>query len=282
MKTLDHIAKPKAPPIKMQGIKTKLVPFIGSHIDWDWRGRWIEPFLGSGAVLLNVRPPKALVSDSCRHIINFYKALQSECITAAGVRDYLQYEGARLLSEGDARYYYIRERFNDTENPLDFLFLNRACFNGLLRFNQRGKFNTPFCRKPERFRPAYITKICNQVQWTVEAIQAGDWEFVVADWRDVLVNVEETDFIYADPPYLGRHTDYYNRWDEMDAFELAETLKRLPCKFLYSMWVQNKFRSNTRLFDWFEGYEIATFSHYYHVGSTESLRHSIEEGLVIG
>ena len=100
--------------------------------------------------------------------------------------------------------------------------------------------------------------------------------------QHALVNVEETDFIYADPPYLGRHTDYYNRWDEMDAFELAETLKRLSCKFLYSMWVQNKFRSNTRLFDWFEGYEIATFSHYYHVGSTESLRHAIEEGLVIG
>ena len=43
--------RPQAPPLKTQGIKTKLTPFIARHIDWDWRGRWVEPFLGSGAAL---------------------------------------------------------------------------------------------------------------------------------------------------------------------------------------------------------------------------------------
>ena len=276
------VIAPKAPPIKMQGIKTKLVPFIRSHVDWDWQGRWIEPFLGSGAVLLNIAPPKALVSDSCCHLINFYKALQDETVTAATARDYLSCEGSRLLSEGEARYYYIRDRFNDSAEPLDFLFLNRACFNGLVRFNRDGKFNTPFCRKPERFRPAYVTKICNQIQWTIDVIRGKDWQFVVADWRDALDNVTAGDFVYADPPYQGRHTDYYNRWDEFEALELAHSLKQLPGRFLYSMWAQNKFRTNTRLFEWFDGYEIATYSHYYHVGSSESLRHAMEEGLVIG
>ena len=163
---LPNILKPKAPPIKTQGIKTKLVPFIARHVAWNHSagGRWVEPFLGSGAVLLNMKPPRALVADSCVPIINFYRGVQSGQITAVRVEAFLRREGERLRVEGADRYYQIRERFNSEGDPLDFLFVSRACFNGLMRFNQKGQFNTPFCKKPERFRPAYVTKICNQVQ----------------------------------------------------------------------------------------------------------------------
>ncbi len=274
--------KPKAPPIKTQGIKTKLTPFIAGHIEWDWRGRWVEPFLGSGAVLLNIRPPRALVADSCVPIVNFYQAVQNGQINAGRVEGFLRCEGERLRVEGADRYYQIRERFNNEGDPLDFLFVSRACFNGLVRFNQKGQFNTPFCKKPERFRPAYVTKICNQVQWAADTMRGRDWEFVCADWRDIVGVAEERDFIYADPPYSGRFTDFYNSWSEQDGYELAQALKGAPCRFLYSMWVENRFRRNDRLFDWFAGYEIATFSHYYHLGATESLRHAMQEGLVVG
>ena len=157
--------KPKAPPIKTQGIKTKLAPFIASRVEWDRRGRWVEPFLGSGAVLLNVRPPRALAADSCAPIINFYRALQSGQITAARVETFLQREGERLRTEGASRYYAIRERFNDTGNPLDFLFVSRACFNGLMRFNRKRAVQHAVLQKAGAVSPAYITKICNQVQW---------------------------------------------------------------------------------------------------------------------
>lgn len=60
------------PPIKCQGIKTKLVKFILSSISWHGRGRWIEPFLGSGVVLFNVQPEHALVNDINPHIIHLY------------------------------------------------------------------------------------------------------------------------------------------------------------------------------------------------------------------
>src|SRR5579871_3905387 len=68
---------PKAPPIKSQGIKTRLVPFILGNIKWDGRGRWIEPFLGSGSVLFNARPHRAFVSDTNTVIINLYRAIQT-------------------------------------------------------------------------------------------------------------------------------------------------------------------------------------------------------------
>ena len=275
-------ARPKAPPIKTQGIKTRLAAFIARHVAWDWNGVWIEPFLGSGAVLLNIQPPRALAADSCAPVINFYRELQSGGITAAGVEAFLLAEGERLRVGGEAHYYAMRDRFNDTGSPLDFLFLSRACFNGLIRFNRNGEFNTPFCKKPQRFSRAYITKICNQVRWAGNVIRGKDWEFVCNGWQNSLDNATKDDFIYADPPYAGRHADYYNQWRDADARNLAQALREAPCRFLLSSWVENVYRRNDSLFDYFPGHQIATFSHFYHLGATEKLRHEMQEGLVIG
>jgi len=272
----------QVPPIKTQGIKTKIVPLIRESIAWDRSGRWIEPFVGSAVVLLNIASDRALVGDTNRHIIDFYKALQRGELTADTVREFLEREGSHLLRDGQEHYYRIRERFNKRHDPHDFLFLNRSCFNGLMRFNKKGRFNTPFCRKPERFRPAYITKICNQVRWVANRMQGKSWEFVCADWTEILGDVRGGDFVYADPPYAGRFTDYFNSWGDDDAAQLEKRLKTLPCSFLYSMWSENKYRKNERLHQSFQEYEIRTFSHFYHLGATENLRNSMTEALVVG
>ena len=67
----NEFAKVKTPPIKCQGIKTKIIPHIIENLDWSGGGRWIEPFLGSGVVLFNIKPDRALVNDINPHIINF-------------------------------------------------------------------------------------------------------------------------------------------------------------------------------------------------------------------
>jgi len=271
-----------APPLKIQGIKTKAVPFIRNSTDWNGYGRWIEPFVGSAVVSLNIEPQAALLGDSNPHLIGFYRAVQNEIVTSDTVREFLEREGAHLLRDGEVHYYRIRERFNNGHDPHDFLFLNRACFNGLMRFNRRGRFNTPFCRKPERFRPAYVTKICNQVQWAADRMEGKAWDFVCTDWTGVLDEVNASDFVYCDPPYAGRYTDYFNSWTDEDADRLETRLKALPCPFLYSMWSENKYRRNDRLHEVFADYEIKTFSHFYHLGSTENLRNGMTEALVVG
>ncbi len=270
------------PPLKIQGIKTKAVAYIRESLNWDNKGRWIEPFLGSAVVPLNVMPDRAILGDNNPHLIDFYRAVQTGAITSSTVRDFLEHEGERLLSDGQDHYYHVRERFNNECNPLDFLFLNRACFNGLMRFNKHGHFNTPFCRKPERFRPAYVTRICNQVQQASDTMADKSWEFICADWTVTLGEAQEGDFVYCDPPYAGRFTDYYNTWTDDDAVQLESRLKGLSCPFIYSMWSENKYRRNDRLHREFVDYEIKTFSHFYHLGSTESLRNGMTEALVTG
>lgn len=269
------------PPIKCQGIKTKLVKFILSNISWNGKGRWIEPFLGSGVVLFNVQPERALLNDINPHIIRLYQMIYDGNLSPEQVRSYLTAEGKILLSKGEDYYYVVRERFNRTGDPLDFIFLNRSCFNGVIRFNSKGEFNVPFCRKRDRFRQAYVTKIVNQIFQIRNIMQGKDWEFRAGDWREVLVDVDINDFVYLDPPYIGRHTDYYQQWSEDDAADLARIARNLPCGFALSMWKENKYRLNQHIASYWDGLVERTFTHFYHVGSTENLRNSMEEALLI-
>jgi DNA adenine methylase len=278
---LPRSVRVRVPPVKSQGIKTRIVPLIMASISWDGGGRWIEPFLGSGVVALNVLPRRALLADTNLHIVAFYQAIQAGRITGDKVRAYLEREGAALAARGEAHYYAVRERFNAQGDPLDFLFLNRSCFNGLMRFNGSGGFNVPFCRKPDRFRPALITKICNQVAGIAKVLGGRDWEFRVADWRESLALAAAGDFIYADPPYAGRHTGYFNRWSDRDADDLAATLCSGAAGFACSMWLENRYRRNDHVARWFAGYPVFTSSHFYHVGPTESLRNAMQEALIV-
>ena len=280
MSFLPRKIQPKAPPIKTQGIKTKIVPLIADSIEWEGKGRWIEPFLGSGSVALNIGPKRALLADTNKHVINVFLGIQDGSICGGSVRKHLEYEGQLLFKNGEKHYYNIRNRFNESANPLDFIFLNRSCFNGLMRFNQKGFFNVPFCRKPERFRPALITKIVNQVEWARSIIANRDWKFVVQDWRKTISQVRIGDMIYCDPPYIDRHTDYYNEFTNQEADDLAQSLMKIKAEFVFSMWLENKYRKNQFVDKWFGGHFKRTMQHFYHVGAQESLRNYMIEAVI--
>ena len=151
------------PPIKCQGIKTKIVPFIKEKVDYNEAGVWIEPFVGTGVVAFNIAPQKALLCDKNPYIIALYQEIQNGNITSQVVKEFLEFHGAKLEQQGSQYYKEMRDAFNENGNPLYFLFLNRSDFNGMIRFNRHGQFNVPFCQKPNRFAKAYVTKICNQV-----------------------------------------------------------------------------------------------------------------------
>lgn len=269
------------PPIKCQGIKTKLVPLIRELVSWDGQGTWIEPFMGSGVVGFNMRPKRAIFADSNPHIIRFYDAIAKGVITAGDVRQHLTREGAVLLEEGEAHYYAIRERFNQESNPLDFLFLNRACFNGVMRFNRKGGFNVPFCRKPNRFAQAYVTKIVNQVEAMASLAVALDWQFICQPFEDTVRMAACSDFIYADPPYVGRHVDYFDSWDEAREHRLYSVLSESVAKFMLSTWEENEFRRNEFIDRLWGEFPKVNEDHFYHVGAQESNRNPMKEALVM-
>jgi DNA adenine methylase len=78
------------PPIKCQGIKTKLVLSIKSLADNQSFDRWIEPFCSSGVVAFNLQPQKALLADANIHIINFYNELKMRQVNSNLVKEFLK------------------------------------------------------------------------------------------------------------------------------------------------------------------------------------------------
>ena len=273
---------PLVPPLKCQGIKTKLVGEIRRIAARQDFQRWVEPFCGSCVVALNVQPERALLCDTNVHIIRMYQDIQAGRVTPALAREFLTAQGEKLSAGGEPYYYEVRERFNREPCSLDFLFLNRSCFNGVMRFNRKGGFNVPYCHKPERFAQAYVTKIANQIRRIAEVVAMRDWTFAATGFRETLAEVGLGDFVYADPPYAGRHVDYFNSWSEADEDDLARLLKGLPCGFILSTWHSNEFRTNAMIpKNWTcPGIHMLTREHFYHVGSSEDLRHPMMEALI--
>jgi DNA adenine methylase len=150
----------------------------------------------------------------------------------------------------------------------------------MIRFNKKGKFNVPFCRKPNRFAPAYITKICNQIQMIAEVCSYGKYRFICQNFPETVAIAEDSDVIYCDPPYIGRHVDYFNGWNEVDEQSLKSALDSSSAKFILSTWHSNEFRENVFLKTVWAEFHFLTREHYYHVGAKEKNRNPMTEALV--
>ena len=250
------------PPIKSQGIKTKLVPWINdivyrSGLDLA-HTNWIEPFFGTGVVGLNAPiGGSRYVADSNPHIINFYNGVLNGEITPQNMRTYLEYEGKILSEAGEEGYEHyrkIRNRFNSGHSPFDFIFLSRAGFNGMMRFNRRGEWNIPFCKKPNRFAPAYVTKICNQIEAAQRVIHQGHWEFHNQGFIETIAHAQAGALFYA--------------------------LQNTPAHFILSTWHHNEFRANDMMDRFWNNFNVETQEHFYQAGGHLENRHAMVEALV--
>lgn len=203
------------PPLKWAGGKRWLVPTLKNIWQHHAQRRLVEPFVGGMAVALGLQPQKALLNDLNPHLINFYRWLQKG----------LQI-GSQL--ENDSVYYYsCRERFNqlilagktDSQEAAKlFYFMNRTGYNGLCRFNNKNQFNVPFGRyKTINYTDSFLQYAPALTSWCFSSV-----DFMA-------LQLQPTDFVYADPPYDVQFTKYSAqdfRWE--DQVRLAEWLANHP------------------------------------------------------
>lgn len=275
------------PPIKSQGIKTQLVDWINDLVfrsGIQSNANWFEPFFGTGVVGFNSKLKGThVVGDTNPHIIALYNAIKDGSITSQSMRAYLEHESDLLSSAGEDGYAYyrvVKERFNKEHNSYDFVFLSRAGFNGMMRFNKKGEWNIPFCKKPNRFAPAYITKICNQIDDVGRVIKTKEWSFNNCQFEEIISRAQKGDIIYCDPPYYGRYVDYYNGWTEKDEEKLYKLLKNTNANFILSTWHHNQYRSNDMIDKYWGQFNVTTKEHFYHGGGKIENRHEMIEALV--
>ena len=281
-------------PLKYMGGKSKLLDFIKSAVPSSGvSGRWVEPFMGSGVVGLNLAmaasvSKQAVMSDTNQHVISLYQSIQNGKVTPELVTEKLVETDEKIRSTDGAYYYEIRDRFNSDHDPIDLLLLSRLCFNGLMRFNRKSGFNAPFCKNPERLTPDYIRMVAESVRGVADRLSEGDWEFRTSDYKDVLGDVKPGDLVYLDPPYVDLSTLYHNQaWNLKDEEELFEKVSNLNSSFILSTWesknsARGGYKENKCLKEiWSQRFRYITTSHRYGVGPTADTRGGVVEALVL-
>lgn len=221
------------PFLKWAGGKSALISEITKILPGSY-SKYIEPFVGGGALFFYLCPKKAVISDSNPELINCYRI----------VRDNLDELLEKLNAMPVDKEFYYHQRGLDTEQLSDldkaarFIYLNKTCYNGLYRVNKLGKFNTPFGKNPN-------ANVCNyEVLNRARLALTGSREILVGDFEEVLNKyAKKGDFVYLDPPYpsVGMYSDFkrYTKvfFNEKEHLRLAETVKKLDhegCKFILS------------------------------------------------
>ena len=168
---------------------------VSAHSDVFPReyNRYIEPFLGSGAVFFHLRPKCGVLSDKNPALIDTYDTIKTDWkkIQAALRRYAVCHEHNYYYEERD------RRRLRKHTRAAQFIYLNRTCWNGLYRVNLNGKFNVPIGTKDAVCLPTddfeEISKILQNF-----TLRASDFEVVIDA-------ANPGDFIFADPPYTVKH-----------------------------------------------------------------------------
>jgi len=181
------------PFLKWAGGKRKLVPQIIEKLGTG--KRLVEPFVGSGAVFMGTNFDKYLLCDSNNDLIDLFNNIKRN----AGK---VIIETINLFNENnrtEEMFYNLRDEFNSIESgsirkSALFVYLNRHSFNGLCRYNLKGKFNVPFGRYKNPNPPA------KEIEMFAKKSQLAS--FKCCDFNETFNMLKKGDVIYCDPPYV--------------------------------------------------------------------------------
>lgn len=206
-----HRAKPF---LKWAGGKTQLLaqiePFLPAALKSGQIKRYVEPFVGSGAVLFHLAQRYPVqefgIFDTNQELVLVYRTVQRAVEALIEHLSDLEQHYHGLATEAQRDFFYtLRARFNTEQAQVDygqpcavraaqFIFLNRTCYNGLFRVNAKGQFNVPFgsYRNPQ---------ICFPETLRAAACILSRTQIQMGDFTSAKSVVDERTFVYFDPPY---------------------------------------------------------------------------------
>lgn len=220
------------PIIKYTGGKKQEIPLFNKWLNVEYE-RYVEPFVGGGAVYFHLEPKNALINDLNPQLINFYN-------TVANDRENLINELKTMKNEEDF-YYKIRDMYNEVipkefSDAAIFAYINRTAFSGMIRHSQgkkdkngnwieKPKFNVPFGRY-KTFHPwDFLTEDASKL------LQAT--EIKNEDFSKIFEELTDKDFVFLDPPYMSTFDKYMpDGFDIEQHKKLAECFKNSPAKIL--------------------------------------------------
>ena len=234
------------PMIKYRGGKSKEIPNILWYIP-RFRGRYIEPFLGGGALFFYLEPREAIINDINEKLIKFYLGVRNKYTSLRKELDeieklYTQYRyefdalkakhpDERVEDKNEEMYYHLRAQFNGTEKQYYsdaalYYYINKTAYSGMIRYNANGEFNVPFGRYPHLNTDAVTMS---------HSLLLKRAQIFNKDYSKIFSMATENDFMFLDPPYDCTFSDYGNHeykdgFNEDENRRLAKAFYNLPCK----------------------------------------------------
>lgn len=242
---MKYLSKKAKPFLKWAGGKTQLIEQIKNNLPeivFKEKFTYIEPFVGSGAVLfwlLSEFPnmKKAVINDINKELIDTYEVIAQNPHDLISILEILQNEYHELEgNQEDKKQYYYEKRnlFNSREQgkieqSALFIFLNRTCFNGLYRVNRKNEFNVPIgsYKKPT---------ICDRENIMAVSDALQKVEITCGDFEQTVQHVGENTLFYFDPPYkpLNQTSSFNsytkNEFDDKEQIRLRDFCDELAKK----------------------------------------------------
>ena len=220
------------PAIKWSGSKRPQAKEIVSHFPSSIK-TYYEPFCGGCSVLMEAinsgtnieRYVCSDINNDLISLLNYIKESPNKIIEHYSSL-WEQLNDDDNIDRKKSFYEFVRNRFNKERSPLDFMFLNRTSCNGLIRYNKKGEFNSPFHLNRKGIEPITLKKIINS--WS-ETFNKCNIRFINCSYTDI--HPIEGDFLYLDPPYANTKQMYFNDFDNGRFFDW---LGEVNCSYLLS------------------------------------------------
>lgn len=191
--------RPNGQLFKWIGNKFRYANEITSYFP-DNYNNYMEPFLGTGAILSTLSPKKAYASDTLSPLIAFWNLLKED---HEKVIKYYEKVITEYYKDRNKIYNMIKEQYNNNPNPLDLMIISRTCYGGVLRFTLEKKISTPIGPhkpiSPETFKKRAL-------EWKY---RIKNTTFINEDYGFLMAKANEDDLIYCDPPYIDSQKILY-------------------------------------------------------------------------
>lgn len=261
------------PFLKWAGGKGQIVEQITRYAPTRF-ARYIEPFLGGGALFFYIGSPGSLLNDLNDELINTYRVVQNN------VEQLI--EALQGLPYAEDFYYEMRNRrpaqMTDLERATRFIYLNRTCFNGLYRVNKRNEFNVPFGRYTNPV-------ICDPERLRAASAALREARLFSEDYETFLLReAQPNDFIYIDPPYhpVSEYSDFKRytsaQFYEDDQRKLASLTRQLVERGCYVL-ASNSDTPLTR--ELYEGFELVKIKARRNINKSADKRGAVKELLIV-
>ncbi|MBX3709429.1 MAG: Dam family site-specific DNA-(adenine-N6)-methyltransferase [Gammaproteobacteria bacterium] len=163
------------------------------HLFPETYERYIEPFVGGGAVFFHLSPSEAVLGDINQELIETYSAIKTNW------RKVVEILSRHQKKHSHDYYYRVRSLVPSSkiERAARFIYLNRTCWNGLYRVNLSGEFNVPIGTKT-----TVISDDDDFESWSKKLRQA---KLIQSDFEILVNEAKKNDLLFVDPPYTVTH-----------------------------------------------------------------------------